>query len=368
MQDVKTIIDRFELPSAPASVRELTGHRRKSYLVDLLDGDSILLQCLPSANESSEHIMRNIAELSEYCKAEDFFEEKDIIHTILTKSGEYCVVAEDGLWRASRFVNRAHVDGDEPADQKARELGRALGLFHRRFADFPVSKLNSVIPNYHNTPLHYAEFEAAVAAADKSVCEKIASELGFTQKQQSVCGALLKMDLPARVTNNHVSLRALLLDNETGSAVRLLSYDYVMPGMLPFDFGEGAASCCRTVPDGESDLSRVSLDLDLFRCYCEGYLSETKPLLVGEEPASLALSVVVMSLEHGIKELTAYLKNPDDEASLSRARVQLLLSMQAQRLYKDLVAIVRESYMANSVEAILAEVKQADNSSQAGNE
>ncbi len=344
MQDIKPIIENFELGSEPASVRALSGKKNESYLVDLLDGSSILFEKFPQENKSSEQVMRNIAELSEYFKSHGFSDEKDSVRFIMTKSGEYCVMDGDSLWRGVLFVNRAHVQGDEAPADKARELGRALGLFHRRFADFPVGKLNSVIPNYHNTPLHFANFEAAVAAADPEVIGVVQSELGFAQKQQSVCGAILKMDLPARVTNNHVSLHSLLMDNENGNAVRLSSYDYVMPGMLPFDFGDGAASCCKTAADDERDLGNVSLDVELFKAYCEGYLGEMKHHLVGEELASLSLSVVVMPLESGIKDLAKYLNEQDEEA-LARARVSLLISMQAQRMYKDLVSTVRDTYM-----------------------
>ncbi len=342
MQDTKTTIEKFELRAQPLSVRPLPGKRAESYLVDLADGSSVMLSRMPSSSGESEQTVRNIAELSEYARTAGFADEGDMIKYVMTKSGEYCVVDDKSIWRVSEFANRAHTGGEEEPAQKARELGRALGLFHRRFADFPVEKLASVYPNFHNTPLHFSEFEMAVKQAPGELCEGISSELGFTQKQQNICGALLRMDLPARVTNNHVSLDSLLLDNETGRAVRLTSYDYVMPGMLPFDFGDGAAACCAA--PSETSPNGIELDLALFRSYCDGYLGEMKPLLMREEPASLALSAVVMPLERGIKGLTRYLESGDDAAALDTARLNLLISLEAQRKYKDLVAAVRDSY------------------------
>ncbi len=342
MQDTKTIIEKFDLRSEPLCVRPFAGKRSESYLVDLADGTSVMLSRMPSDSGESEGTLRNIAELSEYARSQGFADESDIIKYVMTKSGEYCVVDNENIWRVGSFANRAHTGGDEPAEQKAGELGRALGLFHRRFADFPVEKLTSVYPNFHNTPLHFSEFEQAVKQAPPELCDGVSSELGFTQKQQSVCGSLLKMDLPARVTNNHVSLDSLLVDNATGRGVRFTSYDYVMPGMLPFDFGDGVAACCAA--PSETNRNGIELDLTLFRRYCDGYLGEMKPLLIREEPASLALSAVVMPLERGIKELTRYLKTGGDPAALDSARLNLLISLEARRKYKELVDQVRESY------------------------
>ena len=92
----------------------------------------------------------------------------------------------------------------------------------------------------------------------------------------------------------------------------------------------------------------MKLDLNLFRAYTEGYLSETRNFLTEAELDSLATGAAVITLELSSRFLADYLIGDKyfridyPEHNLVRARAQLALFQDMMLHMDEMQGIVRE--------------------------
>ena len=152
--------------------------------------------------------------------------------------------------------------------------------------------------------------------------------------------------LPVRVTHNDTKLNNVLLDEKTRKAVCVIDLDTVMPGLSAYDFGDSIRVGASTAVEDERNLEKVSMDLNLFRIYTEGFVSSC-PSLTEEERLALPLGAKIMTLECGMRFLTDYLdgdhyfKTAYAEHNLVRARTQMKLVADMEEKWQEMEKIVR---------------------------
>jgi hypothetical protein len=119
-----------------------------------------------------------------------------------------------------------------------------------------------------------------------------------------------------------------------------------MPGVSAYDFGDSSRFGASTAVEDERDLEKVSMDLNLFRIYTEGFVSSC-PSLTEEERLALPLGAKIMTLECGMRFLTDYLdgdhyfKTTYAEHNLVRARTQMKLVADMEENWQEMEKIVR---------------------------
>ena len=149
-----------------------------------------------------------------------------------------------------------------------------------------------------------------------------------------------------RTTHNDTKFNNVLLDATTDEAVCVIDLDTVMPGFVLYDFGDSVRTVTNTGAEDEEDLSKVRIDLDLFRAFTAGYLSEADPFLTDAERENLAFSGIVMTYTIGIRFFTDYLEGdnyfkihyPDQNLRRSKTQFRLIDSMEER--YDEMCRIV----------------------------
>lgn len=122
----------------------------------------------------------------------------------------------------------------------------------------------------------------------------------------------------------------------------------MMPGLAAHDFGDTIRFAANTAAEDEADLSKVSLDLDLFRAFAEGYIGAAGDLLTDAEKSSMALGAVTITLEQASRFLDDYItgdkyfKTKYPGHNLVRTRCQLALFADMMRKFDQMNAIVQE--------------------------
>ena len=120
-----------------------------------------------------------------------------------------------------------------------------------------------------------------------------------------------------------------------------------MPGLLAFDFGDSIRFGAATAAEDERDLSKVSMDLELYRIFAQGFISAC-PRLTEEEYVSLAWGARTMTLECGLRFLTDYLDGDRYFAihreghNLDRCRTQLKMVQDMEGKWDQMLAIIEE--------------------------
>ena len=139
--------------------------------------------------------------------------------------------------------------------------------------------------------------------------------------------------LPLRVTHNDTKCNNVSFDKNTGEALAVLDLDTVMPGLVAHDFGDAIRFIANSVIEDDPDIEKVSLNLDKYRAFAEGFLGEVKSSLTDFEKATLNTGVLAMTAELAVRFLTDYL-NGDTYFKISypghnldRARNQTALAL-----------------------------------------
>ena len=98
-----------------------------------------------------------------------------------------------------------------------------------------------------------------------------------------------------------------MMNKDTGKFMAVIDLDTVMPGSLLFDYGDGVRSTASSAKEDETDLSKVSLDLELFKAYTDGYLSEMATYMTFDEVSLMGESIRIITLELAIRFLNDYI-------------------------------------------------------------
>lgn len=154
--------------------------------------------------------------------------------------------------------------------------------------------------------------------------------------------------LPLRVTHNDTKLNNVLFDQDSKKAVEVIDLDTVMPGLVAYDFGDSIRYGANTALEDEKDLSQISLSLDLFTAFSQGFLEEIHGIVTEAEVKSLSWGAYLMTLECGMRFLTDYLegdhyfKTDYPDHNLVRARNQFKLIESMETHWDEMNQIVSE--------------------------
>lgn len=327
------------------------GHINRTYLVTTDANRRYILQRLSSvAFHDIPGLMSNIIRVTQHI-ASATHKKNSTLHFLPSDSGKYYHTDEEGeIWRCYEYVDAICIQLPEcPEDFYQSAI--AFGTFQSQLSDFPADTLTETIPDFHNTPDRYRKFRIALEKDVLGRAKQIQREIDFYLSREEDGGALQRMredgTLPLRVTHNDTKLNNVLLDRVTRKAVCVIDLDTVMPGLAAYDFGDSIRFGASTAGEDEKDLSRVSMDLNLFQIFARGFL-EACPGLTAAERHALPLGAKIMTLECGLRFLTDYLDGDHyfsiarPEHNLDRARTQMKLVSDMENKWGEMERSIAE--------------------------
>ena len=342
MQDIEKLIVQFELPARPICFRQRVS-KNSNYLIDLLDGQSVVLEQIDTTQFAKPEAMMCNALAVSKCLSDNLIAHIEFYHT---HDSKFVCEYDDKSWRCKRYLDRMHEIDLPSSHEDAQKATVALANFHSALGNIPLSLFKETLSDYHNTPKLFDDLRAAVDSASEDLKNLAAREISFALRQRKYASILLSMHLPNRIIHNNISHKSFLLSDDEQSGCVISSYDYAMSGLLCFDFGAFVCSMCHNCADDEGNMEKINFDIDRYAEITKAYIACGRSKLNKDEVASLAAGCVVMSFEQGIKYLLNYLVDDSTysaeypEQNLYRARVQLMLCMQMQYYYKEMENIV----------------------------
>ena len=241
-------------------------------------------------------------------------------------------------WRVYIFIEKARTLDVVESPRQAYEAGKAFGQFQKLLADLPAPRLHDTIPDFHNTPKRFAALENAMAADAANRARLAQPEIEFALKRKAITGGLLDAKLPERVTHNDTKLNNVMLDDTTGEAICVIDLDTAMPGLALYDFGDMVRTTTSPTLEDERDLSKVLMQMPMFKKLAEGYLSTAGQFLTRGEKSLIAFSGKLITFEIGIRFLTDFLSGdtyfrihrPDHNLDRCRTQFKLVESIERQ--------------------------------------
>lgn len=329
-------------------VYEMPEGTKKQYILQRMNHDIF---------KKPVQLMENIVNVTEYLRemivSQGGEPERETLNVIKTRSGEpYYQDGGGNYWRMFLFIERTVCLEKVESAKDFYDSAVAFGNFQRMLADYPAEKLYETIPNFHNTPSRFLDFQRAVNE-DKlgravSAKEEIAFALARKEDTSVLTTLLANGQLPLRVTHNDTKLNNILFDAESRKALCIIDLDTVMPGLSHYDFGDSIRFGASTGEEDEKDLSKVELDLSLYETFTKGYLEGCGGRLTDKEIEMLPMGAKLMTYECGIRFLADYLEGDvyfkihRDGHNLDRARTQFKLVADMEAKWNDMRAIVEK--------------------------
>lgn len=332
------------------------GHINDTFLV-VSERRYILQRMNTSIFKDPHGLMQNILGVTEHIRKKTADLGGDVERCSLTvvptlDGSRYFKDSTDMYWRLYDFVEGTVTKERVENPNDFYTCAKAFGNFQQMLSDFDAEKLSEPIANFHNTPWRYENLMKAIEADKCGRLQSVLPEVDFAKKREEFCKTLEKArengSLPLRVTHNDTKLNNILFDEVTAEPICVIDLDTVMPGYSVNDFGDSIRFGANTAAEDETDLTKVTLDLELFKTYAEGFIKGCAGSLTGTELELLPIGAMMMTLECGMRFLTDYLEGDTyfkihrENHNLDRARNQFALVADMEKKLDEMRRIVRE--------------------------
>jgi hypothetical protein len=343
------ILDQFNLDG---QVKEVTpfgnGHINDTLKVVTPDGESrYILQRINHLIFTRVDILQsNIRTVTSHIRKK--LEEKgesDIDRKVLTflpaKDGKNYYYDGENYWRVCLMIPRSQ-SFEKITPELAYQAGKAFGEFQYMLSDIPKGVLQETIPDFHNMEFRLKQLKEAVAsnkAGRLSEVHNLVHEIEGRAEGMCIQERLYRDgNLKKRINHCDTKVNNILFDEE-GQALCVIDLDTVMPGFVLSDFGDFIRTGANTGQEDDEDLSRIGVDMDIFKAYARGYLEYARSFLTPLEIRLLPYGARLLTYMQTVRFLTDYLNGdtyykidrPDHNLIRTKAQFKLLQSLEAAK-------------------------------------
>ncbi len=301
-------------------------------------GGHWVLQCInTSLFRRPDALMDNFVAIARHLENDPTYPLR-IAAPVPTAAGDwYFEDAQAGCWRVFPFFENTFAPERLPTPAQAREAAGAYALFIKALRNFSAETLYEPLPGFHYTIARYAQFRTVLendpADRKKDVEQEIEQVFAAEKYAIEVDELIRSGQLPIRVVHNDTKAGNILLDKITGTAVAVIDWDTVMPGVVLSDYGDMVRTF---VSDRYEDDPADGLVVrkEVLDALNEGFLTTAGDFLTDLEKQHLLLGARWIISEQALRFLSDYIagdvyyKVKDHEHNLRRARNQLALLAQ----------------------------------------
>jgi hypothetical protein len=267
---------------------------------------------------------------------------RECLNLIPSRQGKSWIIDTDGnFWRMFIYITNHRTYNIVDSPGKAFEGGKSIGRFQVLLSDMPEPPLFETIPWFHNVEKRLESLENKISENPVGRVSEVQPEIDQVLQRAENMKIILKLGeeeaIPLRITHNDTKFNNILLDYND-KALCIIDLDTVMPGYVHYDFGDAIRTAANTAAEDERNLELINMDINLFKSYSEGYLSETKNILNKVEKEYLSFAPFLITYTIAVRFLTDYIDgdkyfkihNPDHNLQRTRAQLKLLQSMEQQ--------------------------------------
>jgi len=235
------------------------------------------------------------------------------VSPVKTKSGEEMIFLEDaGYYRLFPFIKKSHTINTVENPTQAYEAAAKFGEFTKLLSGFPVEKLQTTLPDFHNLSLRYQQFCEALQNGNAERIKKSKELIDFIIANNEIVNTyesiLKNPSFKLRVTHHDTKISNVLFDgNDKGLCV--IDLDTVMPGYFISDVGDMIRTYLSPVNEEEKDFSKIEIREAYFTSIWKGYMNEMNDELSDAEKDHFIYAGKFMIYMQAIRFLADYLNN-----------------------------------------------------------
>jgi len=271
---------------------------------------------------------------------------------IFSREGaDHTIDSLGNFWRAMSFIDSAETYESITGPGHAREVGRALGIFHLLVSDLPAETLADTLPGFHNTPMYLNYFKEALEKFNQPISQEINFCLQFIDHRQETMATLEEAKSAGKLFDRPIhgdpKVSNIMINKSAGQAVSLIDLDTVKPGLVHYDIGDCLRSGCNICGEEFTPAARINFDLVLCREILKGYLEHARHFLTSYDYDCLYDAVRIIAFELGLRYFTdflngnIYFKTSSPEQNLNRAIVQFHLTKSIEAQEQKIKSLIR---------------------------
>ncbi len=362
-ESLENIVKQFQVEGIVKSVTypSSTGNINNTFVItcETIEGKEkkyILQEINTNVFEEPYKVMENIENVTEHI--EKINPEQETLRPIKRKCLNNNVKnniykdRKNKYWRMYNFVENS-ISYDVSKDPDVlRKAGIGFAKFHKDLAEFPMDFLYETIPNFHDTWKRYLAFLASIrnnpVERVQTCHNEIVDLLSYREDYSLITKLMEEGKVPVRVVHNDTKINNVLFDNDTQEFRCVIDLDTIMPGSVLYDIADAIRSGSATSFEDETDLSKVTIDMNLVEAFLEGYLSIMKDELTDEEIKNIPNAIKIITLELAMRFLTDYI-NGDvyfkidysrPKLNLERAQNQIKLAKEIENKIPEINQII----------------------------
>jgi N-acetylhexosamine 1-kinase len=303
-----------------------------TYKVSTSRGDFVLQKMNQTVFPKIHALLNNKIKITKYLQQINF----PTVTFLSTQEGFFYTQKGEDIWQLSNYLLSTVKEKIE-SPIMAEKAGIYLAQFHKALLDFPISELEYTLPDFHNTPKRYYDFNNKILSASKerlfNASEEIEKLNYYYAKVAPVALAIQEGIIPLRVVHNDTKISNMLFDMK-GNIICIIDYDTIMPGSILHDVGDALRTGANTATEEEIDLTKVNFDAKIYESFMKGYTEEAVSFMTDKEAEAIHLSLPLLLFEQACRFLTDYLDNDRyyatsyEQQNLSRTKTQIHLLAQ----------------------------------------
>ena len=344
MKNIHAIASQFELKGTVSEITPLGEGFINDTFVIKTEGDDpnyILQRKNHKIFPDVPGMMDNIKAVTDHIKAKVADPLRETLTVIPAKDGKLYVQDGENFWAVCLFINDTITYSRADSTELAYQGGLGAGRFQSLLADFD-KPLNETIKGFHNIRWRFQQWDETIAADPAGRVADLKEEISWIEsrrKEMMDFWALVEDGtIPSHVSHNDTKLSNILFNSKDGSMLCMIDLDTVMRSTSLNDFGDAIRSYANTGAEDDRNLDNVSMDLNMFKAYAEGYLHEQKDTISKSELEWLAFSARYITFEQVLRFLMDYIDGdryykiayPEHNLVRTHAQYKLLQSMEAQ--------------------------------------
>jgi Ser/Thr protein kinase RdoA (MazF antagonist) len=348
MKNLEPIVSKFEIEGDIESVTPFgAGLINDTYRVTTTGAnipDYVLQRINHAIFRDVALLQNNIARVTTHIRAKLAARgESDIARRVLrlvpTREGALYHFDGESYWRMTVLIPGAR-SHEQLTPELARATGRAFGDFQGMLADLPGEPLGATIPDFHNMEFRLRQLDDAIRedrAGRVEAMRPVIDDILARADEMTLPQRLAREGrLPIRVSHCDTKVNNVLFDEHTGEVLCVIDLDTTMPGFVMSDFGDFIRTAGNTGDEDDRDLSRVGLDMEIFKAFAEGYLATAGSWLTDIEVEMLPFGARLLTYMQTVRFLTDYLdgdtyykiKSPEHNRERTLAQLAHLRSLE----------------------------------------
>jgi len=220
--------------------------------------------------------------------------------------------SSNSFWRGISFIQGTRSFDTVQDNEHAREIGFALGRFHRFVSDMDCTLMVDTLEGFHITPRYLDTYDRAFSTKSGNIDTPAVSYCHqMVQARRDWAnvleGAKERGEIKTRIIHGDPKVNNFLICENTGHAVSLIDLDTVKPGLVHYDIGDCLRSVCNPLGEETTDFNNVSFNLDLAASFLEGYFPSAKYFLIAPDYNYIFDAIRLLPFELGLRFFTDYL-------------------------------------------------------------